>query len=621
MRSLDSILIDPNDILDSDEALLDHHHANPHSNDANIHDLDIHVPHFSNTIADSIPVSINDPENMYYSSFPNNNACNAFSHNLGSYPYPLQDLPDAQLDFNYILASDAHNPHHPSFIQHSPHLDLKHFHHPQDFSQRGPSADHESQFHSSPSSTSSPAYVPALHDLSCPSDNAPTPFTMPPSPPKQSGHAHTMLPPIVQSNPADVARTDADNRSANKRINAGAPSQVDPYAAAFLRDRLGEEKWNTFSARLFERRLGPIKSKMRARGKNAHDDANPAPGATAIDFLLKVEVVKEILRTYVPHPYNPLKSLTHLYPPSPSGSVTLTRSTILVLSGWSNTQFSYWARRAEGISVLAAQDERLHAVARALEKRINDGGLLLDNAGHGENHGKHTEGCPVVTGKGLDIIIDEVKKRTGLSPFLRGKHSSLDPFGSTNSDKDAGPGPPQDAPAVPVYMPTFQAMEYSHAPAIAISAESAVSRRPKKKRRISVAGSVSSYGSSSALTLEGAEPSEGTGGRFSLMLVENPRLTPDRESVSSSDMQPISPTSAIALPQLLGRPRVINSGLDPYELSSHGFGHSAEDGRPEYFPVSNSRSGFENSDSENNPRKRLCGISERSLEKRSKLNA
>ncbi|KIJ69245.1 hypothetical protein HYDPIDRAFT_172705 [Hydnomerulius pinastri MD-312] len=394
-------------------------------------------------------------------------------------------------------------------------------------------------------------------------------------------------------------------------MNAGAPSQVDPYAAAFLRDQLGDAKWNTFSARLFERRLGPIKSKMRVRGKGTNDDANSTPGATAIDFLVKVEVVKEVLRTYVPHPYNPLKSLTHPYPPCPSGSVTLTRSTILVLSGWSNTQFSYWARRAEGISVLAAQDERLHAVAVALDKRIKDGGVLLDEVEDGDTYGKHSEKCPNVTGKGLDIIIEEVKKRTGLSPFLRGKHSSLDPFGSTNGDKDAGPGPPQNIPAAPVYMPTFQAMEYSHSPAIA-AAESPAARRPKKRRRISVADSR-------------ADPAEGTGNRFSLMFTDKPRLTPDQESVSSSDMQPTSPPSAIALPQLLGRPRVVgsvDSGFSPYELSPHGsiLGHSAEDGRPEYFPVSNSRSDFENSDSEILSRKRHCGISERTLDKRAKMS-
>lgn len=96
------------------------------------------------------------------------------------------------------------------------------------------------------------------------------------------------------------------NRSAIKRSITGSPSQVDPCAAAFLRDQLGEAKWNTFCARLFERRLGPIKSKIRVRGKNTHDDASPPPGATAIDFLVKVEVVKEVLRTFVPYVCSPL---------------------------------------------------------------------------------------------------------------------------------------------------------------------------------------------------------------------------------------------------------------------------------------------------------------------------
>lgn len=278
-----------------------------------------------------------------------------------------------------------------------------------------------------------------------------------------------------------------------------------------------------------------------------------------------------------------------------------------MLSGWSNTQFSYWARRAEGISVLATHDERLHTVAVALQKRINAGGVLLDGA----DEIYSTEGCPNVTGKGLDIIIEEVKKRTGLSPFLRGKHSSLDPFGSTNNDKDGGPGPPQGAPAPPIYMPTFQAMEYSHAPAISASADPSSGRRPKKKRRISVAESVSSYASSSAPK---ADPFDETTNHFSLSLADNPRLTPDQESVSSSDMQPISPPSTITLPQLLDPPRV-DDELSPYELSSHGM-CGADDGRPEYFPVSNSRSDPDYSDSEGFPRKRYCGLMKRNIEKR-----
>jgi hypothetical protein len=56
-----------------------------------------------------------------------------------------------------------------------------------------------------------------------------------------------------------------------------------------------------------------------------------------------------------------------------------------------------------------------------------------------------------VTGKGLDALIDAVKRRTGASPFLRGKHASLDPFGAPGGDRGAAPA------AAPVYHPTFQA--------------------------------------------------------------------------------------------------------------------------------------------------------------------
>ncbi|KAH0827147.1 hypothetical protein J3R83DRAFT_4837 [Lanmaoa asiatica] len=584
-------LLDGSDVLDDNlPAIL----SDPHNHDQDVHDIDIHAhaPPFPTTVPDTVPVlSIHD--SVYYSSISD---CSPFSHSLPSYAYPHQDAHIPHPDLHFVL----HNDPNAAFVHNSPHLSPKHLHHSQDFAFRGAVSLHDSRFHSAQSPPSF-VYLPPLHDLACPADHATSPFAMSSSPPKQPGLAHTLLPPIVQSNPADLV--------------AGSTSQVDPCAAAFLRDQLGEAKWNTFSARLFERRLGPIKSKVRVRGKNPNDDASPPPGATAIDFLVKVEVVKEVLRTYVPHPYNPLKSLTHPYPHSPSGSVTLTRSTILVLSGWSNTQFSYWARRAEGISVFAAHDERLHAVAVALQKRINAGGVLLD--GTDETEICSTEGCPNVTGKGLDIIIEEVKKHTGLSPFLRGKHSSLDPFGSTNSDKDAGPGPPQGVPAAPIYMPTFQAMEYSHAPAITASAESPIGRRPKKKRRISVADSVSSYGSSSALKVD---PCDEPTSHYSLLLADNPRLTPDQESVSSSDMQPISPPSTITLPQLFDPPRVDENGLSPYELSSRGL-HSTDDGRPEYFPVSNSRSDLDSSDSEIFPRKKYCGLTERNFEKRTKLSA
>jgi len=201
-------------------------------------------------------------------------------------------------------------------------------------------------------------------------------------------------------------------------------------------------------------------------------------GASALDFLVKVEVVKGVLRTYVPHPYNPLKTLSHPYAPAPSGQVTLSRSAILSLSGWSNTQFSYWARRAEAISVLAMHDDRLRTVATALERRLRAHGLSENSEMSNTFDSTSYNVCPsmgpdgasnpldmdpdewvrtYVTGKGLDVIIDEVKKRTGVSPFLRGKHSSLDPFGTVSVEGAEG-----NAKKAPVYMPTFQAEQYVH---------------------------------------------------------------------------------------------------------------------------------------------------------------
>lgn len=172
------------------------------------------------------------------------------------------------------------------------------------------------------------------------------------------------------------------------------------------------------------------------------------------------------------HPYNPFKSLTHPYPDCPAGHVTLTRAAVLALSGWSNTQFSYWARRAEAICVLAPHDKTLYQVAVALGRRLRP----LVAAPRYEPDSAYPSPAsslssltpttptsaspppsfqeppePSVTGKGLDALIDAVKRRTGASPFLRGKHASLDPFGAPGGDRGVAPA------AAPVYHPTFQA--------------------------------------------------------------------------------------------------------------------------------------------------------------------
>jgi len=61
-------------------------------------------------------------------------------------------------------------------------------------------------------------------------------------------------------------------------------------------------------------------------------------------------------------------------------------------SGWSNTQFSYWARRAEAISVLGQYDERLLSVGKALKHRLR--GAATDT------HEEHLD-AQSITGKGL----------------------------------------------------------------------------------------------------------------------------------------------------------------------------------------------------------------------------
>ena len=173
------------------------------------------------------------------------------------------------------------------------------------------------------------------------------------------------------------------------------------------------------------------------------------------------------------HPYNPQKSITYPFSGAPSGQVTLTRSTVLSLAGWSNTQFAYWARRAEAVSVLAPYDPQLRAVARALEKRLGiqkcvsvviagqqqqqgaatattttgasasstTGGQGTATGNEESETASSSEVTEKVTGKGLDAIIEAVKRRTGASQFLRGKHSSLDAFGSSANGANGVNGP------------------------------------------------------------------------------------------------------------------------------------------------------------------------------------
>ena len=74
-----------------------------------------------------------------------------------------------------------------------------------------------------------------------------------------------------------------------------------------FREKLGELRWAIFSSRLAERRTSSHKPK-RSDSSTVPLASKPldvfssdkAVGASALDFLVKVEVVKSVLRTYVP---------------------------------------------------------------------------------------------------------------------------------------------------------------------------------------------------------------------------------------------------------------------------------------------------------------------------------
>lgn len=276
---------------------------------------------------------------------------------------------------------------------------------------------------------------------------------------------------------------------------AAIPASVDPHVAGFLKSVLGSRKWRIFSSKLCERKdKDAAGSSARTRGNEAggsgaqkqrprtfssasfpeqedgvlHGGTSPC----AIAFLVKVEVVKEVLRNYVPNPYHPTKAESHRYSPAPGGVVHVTRASVLALCQWSNTQFAYWSRRSEAVSVLAGHDSGLrdlffvlyqrlyqkdppsHAFVSSAPSSSASWSSAASSSGspppaaHQPLPSPHTHARPVFsrtdaaeterrlrvarsfTGKGLDGVITQVKRRTGASQFLRGRQSSLDPFGA-----------------------------------------------------------------------------------------------------------------------------------------------------------------------------------------------
>lgn len=84
-------------------------------------------------------------------------------------------------------------------------------------------------------------------------------------------------------------------------------------------------------------------------------------------------------------------------------------SAILVLSGWSDTKFSYWARRSEGISAQLQSCLRQDRVLQDLPDDDSLSSLTYRCAMYSS---------PNITSKGLKIMVEEIKKCTG--PFVGG---------------------------------------------------------------------------------------------------------------------------------------------------------------------------------------------------------
>ena len=168
----------------------------------------------------------------------------------------------------------------------------------------------------------------------------------------------------------------------------------------------------------------------------------------------------------------------------------MTRASVLALCQWSNTQFAYWSRRSEAVSVLACHDSGLRDLFYVLFERLYQrpappnafatyspattstswSSSTASSCGSpSPSHSKQLSTSQTnqrdvdaveverrlrvaraFTGKGLDGVIADVKKRTGASQFLRGRQSSLDPFGAYLTT-----GAAAYDPNWPVVMPSF----------------------------------------------------------------------------------------------------------------------------------------------------------------------
>ncbi|KIM25544.1 hypothetical protein M408DRAFT_208006 [Serendipita vermifera MAFF 305830] len=152
---------------------------------------------------------------------------------------------------------------------------------------------------------------------------------------------------------------------------------------------MNSRKWMIFSSKLSEREENEAGTSTKPQSNEAesspdrrHSRGKPLyfpkkedymfHGGTSlcvIPFLVKVEIVKEVLRNYLLSFFHPAIQ-SHAYSPAPGGVVVLTTQSVLDLCHWSNTQFDYWRRLSDVVSILGASDSRLRDVFFVLYHRL-----------------------------------------------------------------------------------------------------------------------------------------------------------------------------------------------------------------------------------------------------------
>ncbi|KIM25539.1 hypothetical protein M408DRAFT_26091 [Serendipita vermifera MAFF 305830] len=175
-----------------------------------------------------------------------------------------------------------------------------------------------------------------------------------------------------------------------------SPATVDPHVAGFLKSAMGPRIWTMFSSKISEseeKESAGIFTGIRsdkAQGSATQKPVRGMPssatfpkkedymrhGSTSlcvIAFLVKVEIVKDVLRKYATRSFSDLSHSwvqSHSYSSAPSGVVFVTPQSILNLCHWSNLQVESWSRRSDAVSILAANDTSLRDLFFVLYHRL-----------------------------------------------------------------------------------------------------------------------------------------------------------------------------------------------------------------------------------------------------------